>query len=189
MEELSDEDLVAHYRTERGSPLAASRIDELFRRHRTRVATWCFRLTGEVDSATDLAQDVLLKAFQRLDAFRGDSRFTTWLYSIARNHCMDCTFTAAGEVQVSATFTTVHTLSIGRGGNGTVSGTPNGEFGTSINCGGNCSAKFQEGATVTLTATPAAGLKFTGWAGACSGSTPTCSVTIAGDTKVQANFK
>ena len=66
-----------------------ARLDELFRRHRARVAAWCYRMTGEVDSAADLAQDVLLKAFQRLDSFRGDSRFTTWLYSIARNHCMD----------------------------------------------------------------------------------------------------
>lgn len=89
MEELSDEQLVERYRSERGSPSAASRLDELFRRHRSRIATWCFRLTGDVDDAADLAQDVLMKAFQRLDSFRGESRFTTWLYSIARNHCMD----------------------------------------------------------------------------------------------------
>lgn len=89
MEELSDEQLVERYRAERASPAAASRLDELFRRHRSRIAAWCFRLTGDVDEAADLAQDVLMKAFQRLDSFRGESRFTTWLYSIARNHCMD----------------------------------------------------------------------------------------------------
>lgn len=89
MEDLSDEQLVERYRSEQGSAVARSQLDELFRRHRTRVAAWCFRLTGEVDSAADLAQDVLLKAFQRLDSFRGEARFTTWLYSIARNHCMD----------------------------------------------------------------------------------------------------
>ncbi len=100
-----------------------------------------------------------------------------------------CSFTVSGAMQTTATFSTVYTLSIGRGGNGTVVGTPSGEFGTSINCGGNCSAKFQQGTTVTLAATPAAGLKFTGWSGSCSGVTPTCSVTISADTKVQANFK
>ena len=100
-----------------------------------------------------------------------------------------CTFTAAGAMTTTAKFTTVYTLSIGRGGNGSVSGTPNGEFGTSINCGSSCSAKFQQGTTVTLTATPAPGLSFTGWTGSCSGLTPTCSVTINSDTKVQANFK
>ncbi|MDQ3919171.1 MAG: hypothetical protein M3348_11905 [Acidobacteriota bacterium] len=61
--------------------------------------------------------------------------------------------------------------------------------GASINCGGVCSAKFVQGSLVTLTATPAAGLKFTGWSGACSGTQQACTVTINSDTKVQANFK
>ena len=77
----------------------------------------------------------------------------------------------------------------GRGGNGSVTGSPNGEFGTLINCGGSCSAKYQDGTTVSLTATPAPGATFTGWSGACSGLTPACSLTITQDTKVQANFK
>lgn len=46
-------------------------------------------MTGDVESAADLAQDVFIKAFQGLDGFRGGSKFTTWLYSIARNRCMD----------------------------------------------------------------------------------------------------
>jgi len=46
-------------------------------------------MTGDVDSASDLAQDVFLKAFQRLQSFRGDSKFSTWLYSITRNRCLD----------------------------------------------------------------------------------------------------
>jgi len=46
-------------------------------------------MTGDIDSAADLAQDVFLKAFERLNSYRGDSKFSTWLYSIARNHCLD----------------------------------------------------------------------------------------------------
>lgn len=46
-------------------------------------------MTGDVNSAADLAQDVFLKAFQRLSSFRGDSKFSTWLYSIAQNRCVD----------------------------------------------------------------------------------------------------
>ena len=89
MEALSDEELIEHYRTAPDARQGARYIDHLFRRHHTKVGAWCFRLTGDVDSAADLAQEVFLKAFQRLSSFRGDSKFTTWLYAIARNHCMD----------------------------------------------------------------------------------------------------
>ena len=76
------------------------------------------------------------------------------------------------------------TLSIGRGGSGTATGLPAG-----IDCGKNCSAKYAQGTAVTLTATPAAGLHFINWTGACSGTAPTCNVSITKDTQVQAIFK
>ena len=37
----------------------------------------------------DLAQEVFIKAFQGVRSFRRGSKFTTWLYSITRNHCLD----------------------------------------------------------------------------------------------------
>ena len=89
MDSLSDEELVQYFRAEPGSPRGVSSLNRLFERHHGRVAAWCHRMTGDVDAAADLAQDVFLKAFQHLDSFRGGSRFTTWLYSIARNHCLD----------------------------------------------------------------------------------------------------
>jgi RNA polymerase sigma-70 factor, ECF subfamily len=89
MEELTDEELLLRYRASVNSSAADSLINQLFQRHHSRVAAWCYRLTGEVDTSADLAQEIFLKAFQRLDSFRGESRFTTWLYTIARNHCMD----------------------------------------------------------------------------------------------------
>jgi RNA polymerase sigma-70 factor (ECF subfamily) len=61
---------------------------ELFQRHHQRVAAWCLRFTGEREAALDLTQEVFIKAYRRLDAFRGDSKFSTWLYTIARNHCL-----------------------------------------------------------------------------------------------------
>jgi uncharacterized repeat protein (TIGR02543 family) len=73
--------------------------------------------------------------------------------------------------------------------NGSISGTPNGEFNTSINCGSRCSARFQRGTTVSLTATPLAGHVFVNWTGACSGTVPTWDVVITKDTQAQANFK
>jgi RNA polymerase sigma-70 factor (ECF subfamily) len=88
MEALSDEELVGRYRGASGRRREEF-LNQLFERHHTRVAAWCYRMTGDVDSASDLAQEVFLKAFQNLDSYRGQSKFTTWLYSIARNHCMD----------------------------------------------------------------------------------------------------
>jgi len=89
MEELSDEELIARYRLAPTSEESRQFIDELFRRHRTRVIAWCHRLSGNRDLAPDLAQDVFIKAYSSLHTFRHDSRFTTWLYVIARNRCHD----------------------------------------------------------------------------------------------------
>jgi RNA polymerase sigma-70 factor, ECF subfamily len=87
--EVSDEQLLDQYRGAPASSLGLTSLNQLFERHHSRVAAWCYRMTGDVDSASDLAQEVFLKAFQRINSFRGDSKFTSWLYSIARNHCMD----------------------------------------------------------------------------------------------------
>ncbi len=73
-----------------GGPLqGASFADELFSRHYSRVALWCFRIAGDRDAAADLAQEVFSKAWQNLDHFRAESKFTTWLYTITRNHCFN----------------------------------------------------------------------------------------------------
>lgn len=89
MEKLQDEELIDRYRTDLGSASAEICLNELFARHRTKVASWCLRITGDVNSAADLAQEIFLKAFQRLHTFQGGSKFTTWLFSITRNHCLD----------------------------------------------------------------------------------------------------
>ncbi len=89
MESLSDEELIERSRAERGSPKAERFLSELFQRHHAKVAGWCLRMTGEVNSATDLAQEIFLKAFQRLHTFQGNAKFTTWLFVITRNHCLD----------------------------------------------------------------------------------------------------
>ena len=89
MDTLSDEELIARYRMAPGSDRSRPFVEELFRRHQTRVVAWCYRLTGDRAQAVDLAQDVFVKAYASLDAFRADSKFTTWLYVIARNRWRD----------------------------------------------------------------------------------------------------
>jgi RNA polymerase sigma-70 factor (ECF subfamily) len=85
--EATDEEIIAAYREDRG----LSRDDAaevLFRRHQSRITRWCCRFTHDRESAADLAQDILLRAYRNLDKYRGDCRFSTWLYVIARNLCM-----------------------------------------------------------------------------------------------------
>lgn len=87
--ELPDEELVARFRAEDDQVVRAQFVNELFSRHHKTVARWCYRVTGDAQSAADMAQDVFLKAYRNLDSFRLNSRFTTWLYTIARNHCLN----------------------------------------------------------------------------------------------------
>lgn len=63
-------------------------VNALFARHYERVARWCLRCTGDRDSASDLAQDVFLRAHRHLDLFKFESRFSTWLYAIVRNESL-----------------------------------------------------------------------------------------------------
>lgn len=87
MESLSDSELVTRYRLRSGMAGGERFIDELFRRHHRRVGVWCYRITGDREAAADLAQEIFFKAFRNLESFRSESTFTTWLYSITRNHC------------------------------------------------------------------------------------------------------
>jgi RNA polymerase sigma-70 factor, ECF subfamily len=89
MAALPDEDLIARFRLAPQAEASRAFIDELFRRHQSRVIAWCYRLTGDRTQAVDLAQDVFVKAWSSLDAFRADSKFTTWLYVIVRNRWRD----------------------------------------------------------------------------------------------------
>ena len=89
LEQFSDEELVAGFRDNPASDYGRGCLDELFGRHHERVARWCYRFTGNRDAAADLAQEIFLNAYRYLDNFKGLSKFSTWLYTIARNKCLD----------------------------------------------------------------------------------------------------
>lgn len=64
-------------------------LDQLYRRHYSTVAGWCLAISRDPADAEELAQEVFLKAHRAIDSFRGDSRFTTWLYVITRRAALD----------------------------------------------------------------------------------------------------
>jgi RNA polymerase sigma-70 factor (ECF subfamily) len=88
-EELSDEALIAQYRAEADKALAEQYVNELFRRYHVKIARWCLSVIGDREAAADLAQEICVKAYQNLSYFKGQSKFSTWLYSITRNHCLN----------------------------------------------------------------------------------------------------
>jgi CSLREA domain-containing protein len=88
----------------------------------------------------------------------------------------------AGAVETGLTTPTQLSVSKAGSGTGTVTSSPAG-----INCGATCSALYEAGQAVTLTATPSAGSSFTAWSGACSGSGP-CTVTLDTAKSVTATF-
>lgn len=57
----------------------------LFDLHKRRVYSLCLRMTGNVVEAEDLAQDAFIQVFRKLETFRGDATFSTWLYRVVVN--------------------------------------------------------------------------------------------------------
>jgi VCBS repeat-containing protein len=100
---------------------------------------------------------------------------------------LTCIVAMDGVKSVTAVFVKQHwdaKVTKAGGGDGVVASVPAG-----INCGPTCGSSYEDGAVVTLTATPNSSSEFDKWSGACSGSSNVCTVTISGSTSVIANFK
>jgi len=72
-------------------------FDRLVQRYQREVYRLCYRYVNNHHDANDLAQDVFLKAYRAVGRFRGDSSFSTWLFRIAVNTCLN--FRAARRPQ------------------------------------------------------------------------------------------
>jgi RNA polymerase sigma factor (sigma-70 family) len=64
-------------------------FEELVRRHEDAVFAMALRFIGERGDAEDVAQEVFLRVYRSLDGFKGDAKFSTWLYRITFNMCTD----------------------------------------------------------------------------------------------------
>lgn len=64
-------------------------FEALVRHYQGWVFTLALRMLPDRAEAEDMAQEIFLKAYRGLKRFRGDSRFSTWLYAIASHHCLN----------------------------------------------------------------------------------------------------
>ena len=113
------------------------------------------------------------------------STFTGW--SMGCSGTGACTVTMNAAAMVTATFTLQQypvTVMRAGTGSGTVMSAPAG-----INCGSTCTASFDSGTQVTLTATAAMGSSFAGWSGGGCSGTGSCIVTVGAATAVTATFE
>lgn len=101
-QDLSDEALISRYRTEEDRPGSKQYVDELFRRYHVKVARWCLDFTADRESAADLAQEICAKAYRNLLSFKAESKFSTWLFSIARNHCLNAARSRSAAPQIDS---------------------------------------------------------------------------------------
>ena len=63
----------------------AQAFEALYRLHVDKIYGLCLRMTGNVSEAEDCVQEAFIQAWNKLDKFRGDSAFATWLHRIAVN--------------------------------------------------------------------------------------------------------
>lgn len=81
---LNERDLVL--RARQGDVAA---FEELIEDQQEKIYNLSYRMVGNQEDAMDLTQEALLKAFRSLKSFRFQAKFSTWLYRIATNLCLD----------------------------------------------------------------------------------------------------
>ncbi len=84
LEELADEDLMLRYAA---GDVAAFEI--LLAKHERKILNFIYRSVGDRGRAEEITQDVFLKVVKNAAKYTKSAKFTTWLFTIARNACID----------------------------------------------------------------------------------------------------
>lgn len=84
MEHLMDSELVR--RAQAGEGLA---FNILVDRYQGKITQLVYRYVRDTDTTMDLVQDIFFKVFRNLVKFKGESKFSSWLYRVATNDCLD----------------------------------------------------------------------------------------------------
>ncbi len=83
---MQNEDTTLMLRTKAGDQAA---FKELVEKHKLSLLNLCLRFTGNKPDAEDLSQDVFIRIFQAASRYEAKAAFTTWMYRIAVNVCLN----------------------------------------------------------------------------------------------------
>src|SRR5205085_1225946 len=64
-------------------------FEELYNQYAHKVYRTCLSMTNDLLDAQDFTQDIFIKVFLKMHSFQNRSSFSTWLYSISYNYCLD----------------------------------------------------------------------------------------------------
>ena len=104
--QLNDEELIKMYLNTQQN----NYFEVLYDRYVNKVYNRCLSLTKDAFRAEDYTHDIFLRVYGNLGKFKEHSAFSTWLYSISYNYCMDQLRSANRNVTVSLTDQHEHTL-------------------------------------------------------------------------------
>lgn len=79
-------------------------FEQLVTAYEKNVYNLALRMVGDPDDAADITQETFIKAYRALGSFRGDSKFSSWIYRIASNVCLDFLRSRSRRAQVPLSF-------------------------------------------------------------------------------------
>lgn len=82
---VSDEEMIRQYLMSNNTDC----FESLYNRYVGKVYKQCYSITKDSDQAQDFTHDIFIRVFSKLDSFQGRSSFSTWLYSVSYNYCLD----------------------------------------------------------------------------------------------------
>ncbi|HEY9114879.1 MAG TPA: RNA polymerase sigma factor [Bacteroidales bacterium] len=85
LQALTDEEIVVQIVTANKREL----FSILYSRFQKRVFDKCYNLVKDSQLAKELTQEIFTKAFEKIDKFRGEATFSSWIYVITYNHCIE----------------------------------------------------------------------------------------------------
>lgn len=83
--QLKDEEIIAKIRDDN----ATKYFEVLYLRYHSKVLDKCYSLVKNRAVAEELVEDIFSKVFEKLPSFKQKSLFSSWLYSVTYNHCID----------------------------------------------------------------------------------------------------